>query len=130
MKVYQRWNYKQTPDFLFETDKNIDIGEVIKYRDRHYVVGSLDKKNSIAEVRLLKNFTNLNAVLQHRAEEYSDSYELICPVCGEHIDDEPREPDMIECPNCGAELQVDVEYVVYYSPVVMRVPMVKDLDEE
>lgn len=130
MKVYlypDKWDLcLKDPQgkFLFETDKDIEVGDLIKYHRRTYVVVSMNVTKEWCEVRPIT--INIDA----DENLYEDT--VICPVCGykhDYCDCTEDYDDDFQCQNCGATLQYSREVEVTYNTYVKEMPKVIKIEE-
>lgn len=120
MKIYLLADERDYRDitnniYLGEIDKDIDISDILHFKNEYYVVGLIPKDDDICAVQRI-NYTP-NRTL-------TNSYDGVqCPICGYkdpdswEIDDET--PNYI-CPCCGSELDVSRECTITYSAHVIK----------
>ena len=123
MKVYLD---KSKTKLLAEISEEVRFSTVLKVKDKYYVISCYGPDFAIAES--IPNFTEKEEELTER-QEYTcyNEDKLICPVCKEIIDDPPYNSITTYCPNCGAELKVEVEYTVSYYPKVKSLPRIVEV---
>ena len=102
MKIYDKseWNYatlspKEKAVILFETDKNIDMDDLLSINGKLYTIGIRGKDYCI--VKELKV-----SELNDEPEDMDYTDEIKCPYCESDIEswEMPDEDDDYECPYC------------------------------
>lgn len=68
--------------------------------------------------------------LDFKNTENSWEYNITCPICGyedeESYDHSPAEETYV-CPICGAVLELEIDYVTYYSTKVITPPNIPEV---
>jgi len=131
MKVFVRTKDKDNKrKFLCETDEYLNLCDIIKYDGQTYMVAAYSTGSFGSEVDVTKFDTDVTPTeqIKSREELYTGNSELRCPVCNLLIDEPPYVNDRIICPHCNAELDIEVDYTVCYTPTVVSLPVIKDLN--
>jgi len=119
------WDYSSkgvTPEIdgiipIMETNKNIEMGDVLIIKDVAYTVSSMSGKGDIYYAAYVEKLKNQDVFL-HNEEPEKQNYtsEITCPYCGYEresweMDDEE---DDYECGNCGSTFSYQREVSVSY----------------
>jgi DNA-directed RNA polymerase subunit RPC12/RpoP len=96
--------------FLIETDKDLNVSDVIEIRNKTYSICRVELKES-----------KVNAVGVRKVEfceepEETNEYNFTCPYCKYEYADawELDDEGQTECPNCGSEIDYQREVTVSY----------------
>ena len=103
-------------DPFMESDEPLDLFNVIRKDGRYYSVGMSGR-----DYGLVHDEADFN----EEGEPAYDEDKLVCPFCGEEIDDVYEPEDDYSCPNCGGTF--DIEVSLCYSTTPKDAPKIIDM---
>lgn len=127
IKIYDRTNINYNYSQISEPQGKI-IGEIKEENfefHTHYIIRgikyyptSYSSKNKFVEVEQYKN--------QGKDDENDFDWndELICPNCGNRIDEAYEYEGEESCPYCGAEIEVEKDYSITYTTKLINKPKI------
>ena len=119
------WDYSElgiTPEadgisHVYETDKRIDVGDILIIENAAYTVCGLSGKGDTYHTAYVQKLNN-QAVYIENKEPRDQNYtsEITCPFCGCEIEswEMDDEDDDYECENCGSRFSYQREVSVSY----------------
>ncbi len=115
---------------LAETDRNLDVGDVININGTAYVVGILSNKGSNTIAAYVTKLSNQRIFIGNEKPKtiFNATY-MTCPYCGYEDNDNSDYDDSDDnciCPNCGSTFSYEREITVAYNiEPKYRSPMLK-----
>lgn len=108
-RKYATFSPKENPVILFETDKNIDMDDLLSINGKLYTIGIMGKDYCfVKELKVSE--------LNDEPEDMDYTNKIKCPYCESEIEswEMPDEDDDYECPYCHSHYSyqrvVTVEY--------------------
>jgi len=120
--------FDRNGNFIVTVPASAELSDIIKHNGVYWSICSINASKDIANAERLDGFTeNLEEIDEKANYDCYGESDLVCPVCGYVEDDSPHESGTTYCANCGAELEVEVEYRVSYYPKLKQMPNILEV---